>query len=360
MSPSNPMIKSITARAVDAPLARPITTAMVSIPSAPLILFDVETNGGVTGRAYILGYSPITLRPIIELTKNLSEMLVGKPLRPVDRYRDAENAFRLLGRQGLLGMALSGLDMAYWDALGQSSDLAVAQLLGSDLRPIPAYDSFGIIEPDRDMPMLEQSVKDGFTAIKIKVGDGDLSRDRRTIGIVRKAFGPDLKLMIDFNQSLSVPEAIWRINHLAEFDLHWVEEPVPAENLSGHAKVRQKTGVPIQTGENWWFPEDTVRAIDADACDHAMLDIMNIGGVTGWMRAAAQAEAASLPVSSHTFVEASAHVLAASPTVHYLEYLEIANAVLSDPIVAVNGAVTPRGPGLGIVWDEDAVARYMI
>ena len=116
--------------------------------------------------------------------------------------------------------------------------------------------------------------------------------------------------MVDYNQSLDPPEACRRIARFAEFDLDWVEEPVAAEDLAGHARVRAATGVRVQTGENWWFPRDMQKAMSAGASDFAMLDIMKIGGVTGWLRAAGQAEAASLPVSSHIFVEASAHVLA--------------------------------------------------
>ena len=116
--------------------------------------------------------------------------------------------------------------------------------------------------------------------------------------------------MIDYNQSLKAPEATKRIAALSDFDLHWVEEPVGAEDFAGHICVREKSDIPIQTGENWWFGEDVARATQAKISDHAMLDIMKIGGVTGWMEAAAIANGAGLPISSHIFIEASAHVMA--------------------------------------------------
>jgi len=139
-----------------------------------------------------------------------------------------------------------------------------------------------------------------------------------------------------------------------------VEEPVPAEDLIGHATVRAAGKIPIQAGENWWFPQGMAQAIAAKACDFAMPDIMKIGGVTGWLKAAAQAEAASLPVSSHVFIEASAHMLNLTPTAHWLEYLDKARPILQDPIDAKNGKVLARGPGLGMIWDEDAVRRYLV
>ncbi len=360
MSDSTLIIKNVETRAVDAPLARPITTAVGTIPSAPLVLIDVVTEQGVVGRSYIFGYTPVTLRPLVELISNLTEMLRGKSVSPTQRMREFDSAFRLLGRQGLLGMAISGLDMAFWDALGRAQNLSVARLLGGDETPIPAYDSFGVINLERDVAQIESSLEQGFRAVKIKIGRGGLQQDLKTVAAVRKIIGSDTRLMVDYNQSLTMPEAVRRINRLAEYDLQWVEEPVQAEDLLGHASVRASCQTAIQTGENWWFPEDIARAISARASDFAMLDIMKIGGVTGWQRAAGQAEGASLPVSSHTFIEASAHVLAVTPTAHYLEHLDIASKVLNEPQQIEDGSMRPRGPGLGIDWDNDAVNQYAL
>ncbi len=353
-------IRDVTARAVSAPLKRPITTAVGTIPAAPLVLIDVHTDQGVTGHSYIFGYTPVALRPLVELIANLTPLLQGKSISPFARFQEFESTFRLLGRQGLLGMALSGLDMAFWDALGRAVDQPVAQLLGGECKPLPTYDSHGVIDPARDLGLLENTVTQGFKAVKIKVGAADLQYDIDSISAVRQVVGDDLRLMIDYNQSLTVPEAIRRINRLADFDLEWVEEPVPAEDLTGHALVRASSNVLIQTGENWWFPEDAARSIAAGASDYAMPDLMKIGGVTGWMRAVAMAEGASLPVSSHIFVEASAHVLTVTPNAHYLEYLDAASAVIANPPQIKDGMLTPSGPGLGMEWDSKAVEKYAL
>src|SRR5690606_33018497 len=127
-----------------------------------------------------------------------------------------------------------------------------------------------------------------------------------------------------------------------------------------HAQVRRESGVAVQTGENWWFAHDMARAVAANACDFAMPDLMKIGGITGWLRAMGLAEAAGMPVSSHVFVEASAHALAVTPTAHWLEFLDVAGAVMQQPALVENGAIAPRGPGLGIDWDETAVRRYSV
>ncbi len=353
MTASPLTIRGLQVRAVDAPLARPIRTAVGAIPSAPLVLIDLQTREGVTGRAYIFGYTPVTLAALVALLDDLAPLLTGQPAAPVAVARAFEDRFRLLGRQGLMGMAL-------WDALGQAKQAPVAELLGGEAKPIPAYDSFGIVDPKDDRAALETSLAQGCKAIKIKIGGGGLAQDIDTVAAVRDIVGPETALMVDYNQSLTGPEAIRRIDRLADYDLLWVEEPVPAEDLAGQATVRAASPIAIQSGENWWFPADMARAIEAGATDYAMPDLMKIGGVTGWIQAMGLAQAASLPVSSHIFVEASAHVMAVTPGAHWLEFLDTAGALMAEPATVTDGSVTPRGPGLGMVWDAKAVARHKL
>jgi mandelate racemase len=353
-------IRGVTARAVIAPMRRPLRTAVGAIPAAPLVLIDVATEQGVIGRSYLFGYTPAALVPLVKLVEQISGELRGKSVAPVERMRDLDLRFRLLGWQGLVGMVVSGLDMAFWDALGKAAGWPVVRQLGGSPQPLRAYESYGLIDIRADERDILDSIEKGFRGIKIKAGDGELAKDVETIRAVRQMIGPEIALMVDYNQSLTPVEACHRIARLEEFDLHWVEEPVAAEDLQGHAKVRTASRIPVQTGENWWFPRDMQKAIAAGASDFVMPDIMKIGGVTGWLRAMGQAEAASLPVSSHIFVEASAHVLPVTPTAHWLEHLDLASAVLEEPYVVVNGTVIAKGPGLGITWHEKAVAQYAL
>jgi mandelate racemase len=360
MDSSIPEIRSVRARAVVAPISRPVKNAFGVIDAAPLVLIDVKTDRGVTGTSYIFGYTRLTLKPLVELIDVLGRELVGKAIAPFDLMSAMDAKFRLLGWQGLVGMAVSGLDMAYWDALGRVAGKPLAELLGGTVRPIPAYDSYGAVDPVADERQLRRSLEQGFRGIKIKGGDGDAAHDERVVKAVRALLGPDISLMLDFNQSLDPTEALRRIARLAPYDLHWIEEPVPAEDLRGHASVRRASPTKIQSGENWWFPRGFAEAIATGASDFIMPDLMKVGGITGWLRVAGQAEAASIPMSSHLFAEASAHTLAVTPSAHWLELLDFAHAVLADPVKVVDGNVTPRGPGLGLEWNESAVAKYMI
>ena len=358
MSADKLTIRDIKARAVLAPVKRPVRTAVGTIPSAPLILIDLTTEQGGVGRSYIFGYTPVTLGPLVRLIDGIAAELKGKPAAPAVRMREFDRRFRLVGWQGLIGMAVSGIDMALWDALARTLDQPVVNLLGGTPTPLPAYDSYGLIDPKADEKTLTLAVEAGFRAIKIKLGEGDLDNDVATVRAVQAIIGPKVKLMVDYNQSLDPVEACRRVARLAEFDLYWVEEPVKAEDVAGHARVRAAASLPIQTGENWWFAADMAKAIAAGACDYAMLDVMKIGGVTGWLGAIGQAEAASIPVSSHIFMEVSSHLLPITPTAHWLEHLDIAGGILREPYRVIDGTLAARGPGFGLEWDEGAITRF--
>jgi len=360
MSKTTPTIRGVKARAVVAPISRPVKNAFGSIEAAPLVLIDVATDQGVTGRSYIFAYTAMALKPLVHLIDEIGKELVGRAIAPLDLMSAMDARFRLLGWQGLVGMAVSGLDMAFWDGLGKIAGKPLVELLGGSVRPIKAYDSYGAVDPKADERDLRRSLELGFRGIKIKGGLGDAATDERIVKGVRALLGPDIALMIDFNQSLDPAEALRRIARLAPYDLTWVEEPVPQENLLGHAEVRKGSSIPIQAGENWWFPRGFAEAIAVGASDLIMPDLMKVGGVTGWLRIAGQAEAASIPMSSHLFAEASAHMLGVTPTAHWLEVLDLAASILADPIKINDGTLTARGPGLGLEWNETAVSKYLV
>jgi mandelate racemase len=178
---------------------------------------------------------------------------------------------------------------------------------------------------------------------------------------LRDVVGPEVQIFVDYNQSLSVPEASRRIDALTTEGIGWVEEPTLQEDLNGHSTIRSRSRIPIQMGENWCEPTDMQRALAAGACDLAMVDAMKIGGVTGWLRAASLAQTAGIPLSSHIFQEVSVHLLAVTPTAHWLERMDLAGPILASPTVFVDGnAQCPQAPGIGIAWNEDAVAKYSV
>jgi mandelate racemase len=260
--------------------------------------------------------------------------------------------------------AMAGIDMAAWDALGQKQGLPLVRLLGAVPRPIPAYNSKGLgIQPVEKLEKeAVELIEEGFRAVKLRLGRPDAGEDLKALKSVKRQIGPDVTLMVDFNQGLSVAEAIRRGNMIDdEGGVHWIEEPVRADDFTGCAEIKRQIKTPIQIGENFMGPEQMAQALAAGACDYVMPDAERIGGVTGWMRAAALAQGAGVEMSSHLFPEVSCHLLAATPTCHWLEYVDWANPVLLDPVTLKDGhVVIPEVPGTGIAWNEQAVEKYQV
>ena len=357
-------VRGLVVRAVDVPMRRPLATSGGEVRTAPLALVDLHTEEGVTGSSYVFCPSRAVLGPMAGLLANLVPSLEGELLAPLAIERKLQKGFRLLGPQGLAGMAIAGIDMAAWDALAKARGVSLAGLLGADPRAeIPAYNScgLGMIGAERAAEEARELVSPGFRAVKVRLGYPQAAEDVETVRAVRRSVGEDVALMSDYNQSLSVAEAERRAAALDDEGLYWIEEPTRADDYEGHARIRGSSGTPIQLGENWWGPHDMARSLEVGASDYAMADAAKIFGVTGWLKAAALAEAAGLRLSSHLYPEISAHLLAAAPTAHWLEYVDWANPILQEPLRVEDGqAFISDAPGIGLRWDEEGVRRYLV
>ena len=167
--------------------------------------------------------------------------------------------------------------------------------------------------------------------------------------------------MVDYNQALSLDEAMARGRALDAENIYWLEEPIRHDDYAGAAALAQALTVPVQIGENFSLPANMQFAIEQGAADYVMPDLERIGGVTGWRLAAEIAAADKLRMSSHLFPEVSAHLLAATPTCHFLEYVDWANVLLQEPLRIADGHATiPQRPGNGMVWNAEAVERHRV
>jgi len=183
--------------------------------------------------------------------------------------------------------------------------------------------------------------------------------DVAVVRAMRKAAGEDMSIMVDYNQCLMPTEAVERLRVLDDEGLTWVEEPTLAHDYAGHAMVAREARTPIQCGENWWGTLDMQHAIEAHASDLVMPDVMKIGGVTGWLRAATLAHTHGLRVSNHLWPEISARLLCCTPTAHWLEYADWWNPILAEPLRIEKGmAIVKDVIATGVEWNEDAVHRF--
>jgi mandelate racemase len=197
--------------------------------------------------------------------------------------------------------------------------------------------------------------------VKLRLGRPTAEQDLAVVRAVRRRLPDSVALMVDYNKALTVTEALRRGQVLDGEGLYWIEEPTRHDDYSGCARIAAALATPVQIGENFGGPLAMAAALANGACDYVMPDLERIGGVTGWLRAAAIASAAGIEMSSHIFPEVSAHLLAATPTCHWLEYVDWAAPILAEPLRISDGmALVPDRPGSGVSWDEDAVKRYRI
>jgi mandelate racemase len=267
---------------------------------------------------------------------------------------------RLWGAKNLIGAALGALDMAWWDAYARCRDEPLYKTLGCAPRAVPVYMSAGMYDAASVVEVAQAAVDEGHQALKIKVGFANFADDLAAIRAAKRVLGPRA-LMIDYNQSLTPQEARLRCRALDDEGLTWIEEPVAADDYQTHAELAATLTTPIQIGENFNSSDEMRSALTLRAMDYVMPDAQFMRGVSGWLEAAALARTAQMECSSHLFPEASSHLLCATPTAHYLEWLDVANGLQAEPWPLLDGTLTPPArPGIGIEWDVAAIARYRV
>jgi mandelate racemase len=364
MKPPTLTVRGLRARPVVLKLKRPVVARIATLTDWPIILIDLETEEGITGRSYLEPYVVKAMRYLVPALHDMGEMLKGRKLAPFELYDAARKSLHFVGYQGLSMVAVSGLDMAAWDALAKAAGVPLCVLLGGTVGAVKAYNSNGlwIREPaqlaDEAVELREEG---GFTGLKLRMGRDKLRDDIATVEAVRKSVGEDMALMVDFHQGLDMSEALIRCHAIDDLGLAWIEEPIVYDNLDGYAQLAAELETPIQIGENFYGPRDMHSAMQKKACDLVMPDFMRIGGVTGWLRAAAIAGAAGIPMSTHLYPEVAAHVMRVTETAHWLEWQDWADPILQEPYAIRNSLLhIPDVPGLGLEWDEAAVAKHLV
>ncbi len=356
-------VRAVRATPVEVPLKFVLGTSQDVLRQVPLLLVDVETEEGVSGHAWLFCYVKAVAPAIASVLTEVERLTKGEALDPAALWAKLLRRFTLIGVQGVVRMAIAGFDTAAWDGLARAAGEPLCRLLGAEPRPIPAYNSCGLgLMGDLGALAAEAETllaMGRFSAVKLRLGYATLAEDMAAVQAVRARIGADVKLMVDYNQALSLEEALERGRALDREDIFWLEEPIRHDDYAGAALLARELKTPIQIGENFSLPAAMAVALGERAADYVMPDLERIGGVTGWREAAELAAVNRIPMSSHLFPEASAHLLAATPTCQLLEYVDWANPVLREPLEIADGhAVIAQRAGSGVTWDEAAVARY--
>jgi mandelate racemase len=346
---------------VEVPMTFALGTSRATITKAPLLLIDLETEEGLTGTAYLFCYLPAAAPAIAKILEEIAGVVEGDRLAPIDLWAKLSKRFALIGVQGIVRMAMAGFDMACWDALALAADVPLATLLGGQAKQIPAYNScgLGLAAPDAVADEAEKLLAGGFRAVKLRLGYPTLAEDLAAVRAVRRRVGASIAIMADYNQALSLAEALARGRALDEEDIYWLEEPIRHDDYAGAATLVRELKTPVQIGENFSEARAMASALAVGAADFVMPDLERIGGVTGWQRAAALAATHAIAMSSHLFPEVSAHMLSVTPTAHWLEWVDWADKIVEEPLKIIDGqALTPDRSGNGLTWNARAVERY--
>ena len=364
MAPPKLTYDSVLVRSVLVPLRRKVVSRVGFFDHWPLILIDLRTKEGIVGRSYLEPYLKQSVRYIVPAVEDLAAARAGTPVTPVTDFQAGRKSLNLIGYEGVAMIANAGIDMAAWDALAKAANMPLAVMLGGSTGPVPAYNSNGLwlTEPSTLAAEARELVDEGgFVGLKLRLGRDKLSDDVEAIKQVRSSVGDDIKLMVDFNQGLSLGDAMHRCNALDDQGLYWFEEPTTYNNLEGYAQLAERLKTPLQLGENFYGPRELFRAVQLGAGHYVMPDMMRIGGVTGWIRSVGIAAAAGIEVSTHLYPEVSAHLMRVTETAHWLEWQDWADPILQEPFAVKDSKLwIPARPGIGIEWDEAAVQRYLI
>ena len=345
-------------------LERPIVARIATITDWPIIVIDLYTNEGIIGRSYLEPYTVKAMKYVIPALQDFGEIFKDQQVTPVKLYELARKSLHFVGYQGLSMIAVSGLDMAAWDALAKAADMPLCVLLGGSVGPVRAYNSNGLWlkEPAAVAAEAVKLRDEGdFTGLKLRLGRERISDDLAAIAAIRSAVGGDMDLMVDFNQGLHLGEALQRCHMIDDLGLAWIEEPIVYDNIEGYTQLAAELKTPIQIGENFYGPRDLQRALQNKACDYVMSDFMRIGGVTGWLRAAGIAGTMGVPMSTHLYPEVAAHVMRVTETAHWLEWQNWADPILQKPFEIKDSQIhIPNVPGAGLEWNEDAVTANLV
>lgn len=358
-------ITRVHAYLVDLEVETVRTDAVQAFLKQETIFVEIDTSDGLTG----IGYS-YTIgtggRSVLEmLREHLVPQLVGHdPSRVEALWMQLFASTRATTVGAITSLALAAVDTALWDLRCRRADAPLWTVAGGFRTSVPLYDTEGgwlHLSTDELVAGALASQAAGWKGVKLKVGKPSAREDLERLLAVREAVGDRLEIMVDANQSMTATEAIRRAQAFADVDLSWFEEPLPADDVSGHARLARSTSIPIAVGESMYSLGQFRDYLERGAAGIVQVDVARIGGITPWLKVAHLAEAFNVDVCPHFLMELHVSLSAAVPNGRYVEHIPQLRAITDGELAIVDGhAVAPSEPGLGIRWNRDAIDRRIV
>ncbi len=357
-------IKDIRTTWLSIPLKVPLADSTHILDKIDWILVDVLTNEGVTGHSYMLtfDYGPELLKGVVD--KELRDSIAGMDPVFIEKiWETCWNRVEYIGQTGVAAWGIAAIDIALWDILGKHLGCPVYKLLGAYRDSVPIYGSGGWLSYSTDQLLEEMTsyVRRGFKAVKMKVGSEDQKRDIERVKAARQAIGDDILLMIDANQEWTPHEAIDISRKIRDYNIFWLEEPIPKDDLEGYVKVASSIDIPLAAGEREYSIRAFRELLKLQAISIVQPDVLRIGGITQCAKLAHLAEVFYVRVATHFYKEIDIHFMASIANGLFLEYFPWLDELLVDPLEIVDGmAKVPQRPGLGIEFKPEAIQEYKV
>jgi len=351
-------IKSAKFYRATSTMSKPIADSTHTIDRIGFYIVELELESGIKGQGYLLSfnYSPNAIEGALkDICNFISERdyEVHEILR-VKQEWDMEAEY--FGNTGINNCAIAAVDIAMWDAWGHVLGMPIWKMLGSNVTKIPVYGSGGWLSYSIE-ELLEEVLdykKRGFTAVKIKVGSGNLEKDLERLRKCREALGDGVKIMMDANQGMDVSTALELSEKAKEIGIHWFEEPISNKDFAGYELLRNKTGIALAMGEREYDCEALKNLIARNAIDLWQPDIVRLGGVGEWRASAALAEAYQIPVLPHYYKDYDVPLLCTIKKPYGAESFDWIDGIIDNTMKIENGYAYPReGAGWGFRFKEE-------
>ena len=334
------------------------------IQSFGCVLVFVDIDEGITGESFLWTFGTKRLDVLNSMVLSLKADVLGEDPHDTERiWRKLWSELGFFGVEGISVFGLSAIDRACWDAVGKSAGKPLYKLLGAYRDEVPTYAGGFWLQQSIDELVKDAKdfVRKGYRAMKMRIGKPRMEEDIERVRAVRQAIGPDINLMVDANQRFTVEHAIRLGRKLEELNIAWFEEPVPAYDLEGSARVAAALDVPIASGENVYTRYGFRRMLEMKAADILMPDLIRVGGITELLKMAHMAEAYDVPVTPHLFPEESMHLVGAIPNSTYVENMDWFSPLYKERIELKSGLIVlPQRPGFGFTFDPDVIERYRL
>jgi L-alanine-DL-glutamate epimerase-like enolase superfamily enzyme len=354
-------IESIRTYQVSKPLTQPLTNSLFSIERMEHVLIEMDA-GGHTGFGFVYAVDVDQARAIKAMVDGFARVLVGEDSDLIRlHWNRAQTRINAIGQTGLPIVAWAGFDTALWDLMAKQAGLPLYKLLGACRSEVPVYASGGWLIPLEELIREALNYKaQGFRHYKMKVGCADYREDLRRIEKVRDALGDGIELMIDANQGWTVKRSIALAPRLLEMGVTYLEEPVHAQDYAGQAEIRKSTAINIAAGESLFTLTEVFELVRNRCVDIVNPDLQRCGGISEFLQVCALANAYRIPVTSHLFTEASAHLLAAAPTGLHVEWVPDwwRGIFTEEPDIADGMLRLSNRPGLGVAFDHDFIEDH--